>query len=492
MIYNKTVSWRAKILLILCGAVVILFVFHAIFNIGVVNSITDAILKENLTLLTSIIENALTSPMVKGKLEIVEQVISNIPHNTDIISFKVISTDGKILSSSSPEEVGHEAGIELKESMRETAKKGIPIFFFQKMPVFFQVKAIKNEPRCYGCHSPSNRVNGFLAIKIDYRKSKILLERSIKKELFVLLFALFFMVFLITIALNKLVNRPVITILEKMKEVETGNLSTRIEVKGRDEIANLGRSFNLMVDKLEKSIEEREKTHTEDLRRAEHLANLGELAAGLTHEIKNPLTGIKGAIEVILENESGKNREILSEILNQINRISDIIQNFLTYARPKEPSFTFTNIHRIVEDSVTIAKYYASGKKIEIETICPSNIRNQYLDPDQIQQVLVNLLINSIDSIEDKGKIEIRVCPRENGVDIRVIDNGRGINEEILPFIFKPFFTTKSKGSGLGLAISKRLIENHKGRISVESKQGLGTLIRVFIPFLAENGKVIE
>lgn len=114
-----------------------------------------------------------------------------------------------------------------------------------------------------------------------------------------------------------------------------------------------------------------------------------------------------------------------------------------------------TSIQKIIEDSITISKYYALGKNIEIENICPSNIKNLFLDPDQIQEVLVNLLINSIDSIEGKGKIEIRACPREEGVEIRVRDNGRGIKDEILPFIFKPFFTTKTKGSGLGLSISK-------------------------------------
>ncbi len=490
MFYNKRMSWRIKVLIIICGAVTILFLVVFAINLRITNKITSSLLVENVALLTSIIENAITSPMVEGKVEIVQRIISNIPHNTDIISFKIISPEGKILSSSSPEEVGHEAGIELKENMAETAESGIPIFSFQRMPVFFQIKAIRNEPRCYQCHNPSRKVNGFLAIKIDYKKAQNLLESNIKKGFFVLCSALLSLVLLITIALNRLVNKPVLTILEKMKEVEKGNLKARIEIRGKDEIATLGRGFNRMVEKLENSIKDRERAYTEDLRKAEHLANLGELAAGLAHEIKNPLTGIKGAIEVILERS--KEREILSEILHQINRISEVIQNFLAYARPKEPIFTVTSIHKIIEDSITIAKYYALGKNIEIETVCPSNIPNQLLDPDQIQQVLVNLLINSIDSVESIGKIEIRACPKEKGVEIKIRDNGKGIKEENLPFIFKPFFTTKPKGSGLGLSICKRLIENHKGSISVESKEGYGTIVRLFIPFLDEKGSLRE
>lgn len=481
-------SWRTKVLIIICGTVIILFVFVSIFNLSIVNNVSNSLLKENVTLLTSIIENAITSPMIEGKVELVQRIISNIPHNTDIISFKVISNDGKILSASSPQEIGREANIKLKESIAETAQKGIPIFSFQKVPVFLQVKPIKNEPRCFGCHSSSNRVNGFLAIQVDYKKAQSLLKANIEKVLIVFGASLLFMVFLITIILDRLVNKPVLAILEKMKEVEKGNLKIRINTRGKDEIAILGRGFNGMVEKLEKSIKEREKVHNEDLKKAEHFATIGELAAGLAHEIKNPLTGIKGAIEVLMEEENGKNREILSEILNQINRMSDVIQNFLSYARPKEPVFTMANIQKIIEDSITISKYYAIGKSIDIESICPSNIQHQYLDPDQIQAVIVNLLINSIDSIENKGKIEIRVCPRENGMEIRVKDNGKGIKEEILPFIFKPFFTTKPKGSGLGLSISKRLIETHKGSIGIESKEGFGTIVRVFIPFLDEKG----
>lgn len=481
-------SWRTKVLIVICGTVVILFVSVSIFNLSIVNSVSNSLLKENVTLLTSIIENALTSPMMEGKVEMVQRIISNIPHNTDIISFKVISNEGKILSASLPQEIGQEANIKLKESMAETVQKGIPIFSFQKVPVFFQVKAIKNEPRCFGCHSPSNKVNGFLAIQVDYKKAQNLLKANIKKVFIVFSSSLLFMVFIITIILNRLVNKPVLTLLEKMKEVEKGNLKIRINAKGKDEIASLGRGFNGMVEKLEKSIKERERIHNEDLKKAEHFATIGELAAGLAHEIKNPLTGIKGAIEVLLEEEKGKDKEILSEILNQINRMSEVIQNFLSYARPKEPVFTMASIQKIIEDSITISKYYAIGKDIEIESLCPSNIPGQFLDPDQIQAVLVNLLINSIDSIENKGKIEIRACPREDGVDIRLKDNGKGIKEEILPFIFKPFFTTKPRGSGLGLSISKRLIENHKGSISIESKEGFGTLVRVFIPFLDEKG----
>ncbi len=492
MLYNIPMSWRTKVLMIICGTVIILFLFVSIFNLGIVNSVSNSLLKENIALLTSIIENALTSPMMEGKVEMVQRIISNIPHNTDIISFKVISKDGKILSASSPQEIGHDAGLELKESIAEAQERGIPFFSFKKVPVFLQVKAIKNEPRCYGCHSSSNKINGFLAIQVDYQKAQNLLKDNVKRSIFVLFLSLLFMILLIMIVLDRLVNRPVLTILEKMKEVEGGNLDTRIDLKGKDEIATLAKGFNGMVEKLKKSISEREKAHHEDLRKAEHLATIGELAAGLAHEIKNPLTGIKGAIEVIFEEERGKNREILSEILNQINRTSDVIQNFLSYARPKEPVFTMTSIQKIIEDSITISKYYALGKNIEIESICPSNIKNLFLDPDQIQEVLVNLLINSIDSIESKGKIEIRACPREDGLEIRVRDNGRGIKEEILPFIFKPFFTTKPKGSGLGLSISKRLIENHKGNITIDSKEGSGAIVRVFLPYLNERGDVIE
>lgn len=138
MLYNIPMSWRTKVLLIICGTVIILFVFVSIFNLGIVNSVSNSLLKENVALLTSIIENALTSPMMDGKVDMVQRIISNIPHNTDIISFKVISKDGKILSASSPQEIGHDAGLELKESINEAQERGIPFSLSKKFLSFFR------------------------------------------------------------------------------------------------------------------------------------------------------------------------------------------------------------------------------------------------------------------------------------------------------------------------------------------------------------------
>ncbi|MEW6457363.1 MAG: ATP-binding protein [Acidobacteriota bacterium] len=487
---------KKKLFLTLKFKISIIVLLTLIISIGILNYydlkyrsiLEDSVSKENISILSSSIENVLTAPMVEGKIELVQKIITNISIKNEIVNFKIVSDVGKIVSSSVKEEIGKKVEMEIKEAIGEILKSNKKEPYFKKEKTsFFYVKSITNNHRCYSCHNPEKKINGFLYIKFNFNRIKKITEEDTERMVLISLVILILTFLFLRIAFKKYINNPIVSILKYMREIEKGNFKVRANFRGNDEISQLGEKFNHMAERVEEIYAEKERIHSEEMRYAEHLASLGELGAGLAHEIKNPLTGIKGALETIIEENPKKEnlRDILNAVLSQIDRINEVIKEFLIYAKPKQPQLVMSNMCRIVKNAIKIVEFYYFNKKIEFNSLCPVNLPNQYLDEDQVQQVLVNLLMNSIESIENEGKISLILnVLNKKGIEIKIIDNGRGIPKENMPLVFKPFFTTKPRGTGLGLSVCKRIIENHKGRISIESEEGQGTIVSIFFPFI--------
>lgn len=220
---------------------------------------------------------------------------------------------------------------------------------------------------------------------------------------------------------------------------------------------------------------------------AEHLATLGELSAGLAHEIKNPLAGIKGAIDVIRDSlpADDMHREVLGDVLHQVDRIDKTVKDLLNYAKPKPPSHTTVNLSKLVNSMVTIAR--TGGPKrnaVSIEVRQLSEIPEFTGDESQLEQVILNLLLNAQNAMPGGGRVEVVIGYDSESAEIsmEVSDNGPGIPEEIIKRIFHPFFTTRTDGSGLGLATCVKNVQYHGGSIDVRSEVGLGTTFTVTIP----------
>lgn len=292
--------------------------------------------------------------------------------------------------------------------------------------------------------------------------------------------------------LSVLLWRPLIELRRQIEKVEAGDLSVQVHFGERtDEIGELGRHFNSMVRQLRESREEIERLHRTQFTRAEHLATLGELAAGLAHEIRNPLAGIAGVIEIIgseLPKES-PSRAVLKDVQVEVLHIKQILSDLLDYARPRPPKIHPGDLAATTEHAVALARPQALSKSIRIEYKKPDILPVVEHDPSQIQQVLLNLLLNSIQAIDAsaarEGRIEVHVEPKDGYVAVTVSDNGRGITQEHLASIFRPFFTTKGQGTGLGLSLAHRIVEEHGGRIEVASQPGRGTRFTVWLPLNA-------
>jgi signal transduction histidine kinase len=218
--------------------------------------------------------------------------------------------------------------------------------------------------------------------------------------------------------------------------------------------------------------------------RAEHLATLGELATGLAHEIRNPLAGIAGVIDIVGRDlpPTSPARAVIKDVRLEIAQINRIVTDLLQTARPHPPEIRRSNLNITVEHAVMLARQQALSQPIEIELIKDETLPEVEHDSDQMHQVLLNLLLNSIQAIDGTGKIIVQLQPQEEAAAIRVTDNGRGIAPEHLPNVFRPFFTTKGNGTGLGLSLARRIVEEHHGRIDVSSVLGEGTTFIVVLP----------
>lgn len=286
-------------------------------------------------------------------------------------------------------------------------------------------------------------------------------------------------------ALAWFVQRPMVELQEKIARVGEGDLDLSVSfAKRNDEIGDLGRNFNHMVEQLRESREEIERLHRTQMSRAEHFATLGELAAGLAHEIRNPLAGIAGVVEIIGRDlpASSPARAVVKDVRIEIAQINHILTDLLQTARPHPPEIRRSDLNTTVEHAVMLARQQALSKPIEIVLKKNSTLPEIEHDSDQIHQMLLNLLLNAIQAIEGPGQITVEIEPREEGAAVIVTDTGRGISPEHLPNIFRPFFTTKGNGTGLGLSLARRIVEEHHGHIDVTSAVGKGSRFVVSLP----------
>lgn len=232
----------------------------------------------------------------------------------------------------------------------------------------------------------------------------------------------------------------------------------------------------------------------EEVRRSERLASLGTLASGVAHEIRNPLSSIKGFAQYFQEKfeEGSEDKSFASVMIQEVDRLNRVITQLLDLARPRELRLHPYPISRILEHPLKLIQPDLEKKGIRI-ILGPMRQDKVHVDPDQITQALLNLFLNAMESMSEGGDLLVKMVLNEEkgGVEIWISDTGPGIAREKLQRIFDPFFSTKKKGTGLGLAITAKIIEAHRGEISVESEKGKGATFRIFLP-VKEAGAVGE
>lgn len=313
--------------------------------------------------------------------------------------------------------------------------------------------------------------------------------------------------------LSRIVVKPIHNILNMAEGYEEGELLPLADETSRNEIAKLSRSLSNMLKRLDENkkelkdhISSLEKANKElqqaqnEIIRSEKLASVGRLAAGIAHEIGNPIGIILGYFDLIRSGEiSDKEKEdFLDRIESEITRVNRIIGQLLDFSRPSGGTQEETRVHDMIQTTVDMLKPQPTVEGVRIELALEASSDTIFADPDQLQQVFLNILMNAADALSEKKLSEedeyekiltIRSQNTDGSIELRFTDNGPGIPEEELTHILDPFYTTKEPGdgTGLGLSVSYRIIEGLGGTISAESAVGKGTTITLNLPLYGKE-----
>jgi len=304
------------------------------------------------------------------------------------------------------------------------------------------------------------------------------------------------------------ISRPIHAMAEAAKKVAEGDYSPQVEVTSEDEIGYLAECFNRMVRELSRAnqelrqwaenLESKVEERTAQLRamqgsliQTEKLAAIGKLAAGVAHEINNPLTGILTNSSLMLQDlpADDPRRDDLQIVVDETLRCRKIVKGLLDFSRQTKPQKQTLDLNGVLQDVFDLVRNQASFRDIEIDTEPDRSLPPVMADRDQMRQVVLNIVLNAAEAMPNGGKIRASTSsdPKTNQVQIRIQDTGPGIPDEIKNKLFEPFFTTKKTGTGLGLAIAYGIMERHRGTISVDSAPGRGTTITLRIPAQAEE-----
>jgi len=293
---------------------------------------------------------------------------------------------------------------------------------------------------------------------------------------------------LLVLLIVRTISRPLQRITLAAVQVMEGNYGTQVDLrKSNDEIGLLANSFNEMSRKMSADIESL-RSLNEKLARAERLAAMGTLAAGVAHEVNNPLASISSLVQM-LRSQSAENaeaREKLDLISTQIARITRVTRDLTEFARVRPASRSEVDINEVIEASLRLASFDSEFQKLELVKSLSSDLGKIVADGDQLQQVFLNLFLNSRDAMPLGGRLSVSSTRKNGEITISIKDSGAGISDSARTQLFDPFFTTKpaGKGTGLGLSVCYGIISAHDGRIEVESESG-GTVFNVILPAAA-------
>lgn len=462
-------------------------------NIGYQRSQMESALEENVLVISNTIEKSLSNAMLQGKSKEVQSILEAVGGYHNMEEVRIFSPNGVILKSSKRWMIGRKVDASLQKLFLEGRFRR-PIRRWDR-GVFSVIFPIENKAACVYCHGKTSKLNGILAVDVSMAQTQEKVEELSKTMFFWAAGITFILAVSLSLFLTRYVTSPIQHLISTMMRVERG-LEVRADVKSRDDIGRLAEAFNSLIDKLELARRKVERYHYEQMKRADRLASIGEMAAGIAHEIKNPLAGIAGVIQVLKKDmpKTDQRRAVLDEVLSQVERMDKAVRNLLAFARPPEPSKTLVDMNDLIGKLLDFMAPQFAKYNITAERRLSPGIPWMSVDPDLMQQALLNIALNAIQAMPEGGRFIVTTDaepPSDNGpgmVHITLMDTGKGISPEDMGRIFNPFFTTKQQGTGLGLSITQRIIEQHGGEISVSNAAGKGASFSIMLPYPQKDG----
>ena len=396
------------------------------------------------------------------------QYLKNL-NSKGINEISIISTTDEIIASTNPTKIGSALSAKKKELVIK-AELGEPV---------------STEGKAYNVILPviaGGAHYGYIHLKINADDVSMMLKHNLVKRIFAALLV-FAMGIGIAIFLSIRYTEPIHSVVAAAKRVAAGDLDQNLVVDRKDEIGELTESFNFMLQRLRenKRLEER-------LREAEHLSAVGELSRSIAHEIRNPLNFISLSIDHIREKyppsahvDAETFDALLSSVKQEIRRLNRLVSDFLDYGKPLKLNIQLTQVDRMLDDVVEIIRAKAAGEGVEI--------KKQYefspeimVDPELMKTCIMNVLTNAFQAMPEGGTLTIRTERDDGKFLLSVADTGIGVAKENLSKVFEPFYTTKNTGLGLGLATTKRIVEEHGGKIEIRSEGDTGSDVIISLP----------
>jgi two-component system NtrC family sensor kinase len=522
-----TGSLTIKLIICVVGSVVLIFGVFGYLNVQNSRTHLEGLVLTSAQGIGDIVKRSTRLLMLKNRRDELYHMINQIGDEPGLKRGRILNKEGKITFSTDEYEINtyvdmsaeacygcHEREQPLERLSRPDRAR---IFKTDKNErTLGLIQPIENEPDCYTApchvHPESKKVLGVLDINISLAKvdeTIVEYERNIVLNLLVIMIA----ISLVSAGFVWLmIYGPVKKLITGTKRIAMGDMDYVIEAKSTDELGMLANSFNKMTSDLKRAkdeitdwtrtLEDRVEDKTQELQRAnqlilqaEKLASVGRLAAIVAHELNNPLAGIVNYSKLLIrridsnkfsENEYEKSREILDMMMSEALRCGDIVKNLLQFSRQSELILSPNDVRSIVTESIQLIEHLITLRNIHLQMDIADDLPAINCDSQKIKQVLLALLINGCDAIIEEGiiKVSCRYMPDSESVEIKIQDNGVGMDGDTERRIYEPFFTTKEEGDGVGLGLSVALsiIERHGGSIKTESSKNEGTTFTILLP----------
>ena len=381
----------------------------------------------------------------------------------------IISNTDEIIASTNPMRVGEEVGPKKKERIIK-AELGEPV---------------SKEGKVYNVILPvvaGNEHYGYIHLKINAEDFSEILKSNIIKRI-VATSLVFGLGIVIAVFLSWMYTRPIHNVVNAARRVAAGDLTSNLTTDRKDEIGELTQSFNFMVQKLRE-----ERALEEKLREAEHLSGIAQLARGIAHEIRNPLNFISLSIDHLrekyapLENvEKEKFESFIASIKHEIQRLNKLVGDFLDYGKPLKLSLQEVDMGSLINEIIALIWAKAEKDGIKIHYQC-GEFPKLYLDPELIKTCIFNIILNAFQAMPAGGDLTVSTNASDSRASVVIEDTGTGVSKENMPKLFEPFFSTKTTGLGLGLAMTKRVVEEHGGKVDFQSIEGKGSNVTISLP----------
>lgn len=381
----------------------------------------------------------------------------------------IIGNTNEIIASTNPMKVGEAVTPKKKERIIK-AELGEPV---------------SKEGKVYNVILPviaGNEHYGYIHLTINAEDLSELLKTSARNRI-IATSLVFGIGILIAMFLSWLYTRPIHNVVNAARLVAAGDLTVDLTADRKDEIGQLTQSFNFMVQKLRE-----ERALEEKLREVEHLSGIAQLARGIAHEIRNPLNFISLSIDHLKEkyrpvetSEKEKFESLITSIKHEIQRLNRLVGDFLDYGKALRLTLQEVDIGSLIDDVITLVRAKAERDDIKIH-LQFGEVPKLNLDPELIKSCIFNVILNAFQAMPAGGDLTVGTKASDSTAFIIIEDTGNGVSRENLPKLFDPFFSTKSTGLGLGLAMTKRVSEEHGGKVDFQSIEGKGSTVIISLP----------